>query len=235
MDGTCDAADSGYYSEPNRDDEASRSHDQKWRSQSSTPAAIDRLGRSTRRLVDCINKLAEYGIESHNKPLPKIAVIGDQSAGKSSLIEAISEIEVPRSSGTCTRCVLQINLSPATSSSWTLSLVHKYNYLPGNRGRLEQGDFREWQMKPQPETITSVHLEQSQVKNYLERAQAALLCPQLDQAAILRGSQDAHQTVSFSPNIIKLDISGPSVHTLTLYDLPGIINQSAEVSVLNHC
>jgi hypothetical protein len=35
--------------------------------------------------------------------IPAIAVIGWQSAGKSSLIEAISGITLPRASGTCTR------------------------------------------------------------------------------------------------------------------------------------
>jgi len=35
--------------------------------------------------------------------LPVIAVIGSQSAGKSSLIEAISGITLPRAAGTCTR------------------------------------------------------------------------------------------------------------------------------------
>ena len=35
--------------------------------------------------------------------LPQIAVIGAQSAGKSSLIESISGITLPRAAGTCTR------------------------------------------------------------------------------------------------------------------------------------
>ena len=35
--------------------------------------------------------------------IPTIAAIGWQSAGKSSLIEAISGITLPRGSGTCTR------------------------------------------------------------------------------------------------------------------------------------
>ena len=35
--------------------------------------------------------------------IPAIAVMGGQSAGKSSLIEAISGITLPRASGTCTR------------------------------------------------------------------------------------------------------------------------------------
>ena len=35
--------------------------------------------------------------------IPIIAALGSQSAGKSSLIEAISGITLPRASGTCTR------------------------------------------------------------------------------------------------------------------------------------
>ncbi|EEB93833.1 hypothetical protein MPER_07465 [Moniliophthora perniciosa FA553] len=34
---------------------------------------------------------------------PRVAVVGAQSSGKSSLVEAISGINVPRDSGTCTR------------------------------------------------------------------------------------------------------------------------------------
>jgi GTPase SAR1 family protein len=43
-------------------------------------------------------------------PIPKIAMIGDQRSGKSSLVEALSDIKVPRNSGTCTRCLMEINL-----------------------------------------------------------------------------------------------------------------------------
>jgi len=37
-----------------------------------------------------------------------IAVIGNQSAGKSSLIESISGVTLPRSSGTCTRYTIYL-------------------------------------------------------------------------------------------------------------------------------
>jgi hypothetical protein len=48
--------------------------------------------------------------------IPSIAVIGWQSAGKSSLIEAISGITLPRASGTCTRSVLQDHHIPTALS-----------------------------------------------------------------------------------------------------------------------
>ncbi|EKM77196.1 hypothetical protein AGABI1DRAFT_86759 [Agaricus bisporus var. burnettii JB137-S8] len=55
--------------------------------------------------------------------LPKIVVIGNQSAGKSSLIEAVTGINVPRDSGTCTRCPMECSMSSdARSWSCTISL-----------------------------------------------------------------------------------------------------------------
>ena len=48
--------------------------------------------------------------------LPMIAVIGNQSAGKSSLIESISGVTLPRSSGTCTRWYA-ISLFRATTNN----------------------------------------------------------------------------------------------------------------------
>lgn len=62
------------------------------------------LGTKLRAMVDLVNRLRTAGVDKlNNLPLPRIAVIGNQSAGKSSLIEAISGIKVPRYTGTCTR------------------------------------------------------------------------------------------------------------------------------------
>lgn len=78
------------------------------------------LSQHRRKMLDLINRLHTTGlvffplrhvlglIESISSvqtdmDLPMIAVIGSQSAGKSSLIESISGITLPRSAGTCTR------------------------------------------------------------------------------------------------------------------------------------
>jgi tRNA U34 5-carboxymethylaminomethyl modifying GTPase MnmE/TrmE len=49
-------------------------------------------GQNTRFLNQAINKLRECGSEAILGEMPKIAVIGNQSAGKSSLIEAMSGV-----------------------------------------------------------------------------------------------------------------------------------------------
>ncbi|PVF98612.1 hypothetical protein CPB86DRAFT_351449 [Serendipita vermifera] len=45
--------------------------------------------RHRRHVLDITNKLHSYGLQ-HHLDLPQIAVVGSQSVGKSSLIEAIS-------------------------------------------------------------------------------------------------------------------------------------------------
>jgi Dynamin family len=64
-------------------------------------------------LIDLNDSLGESGLGEFFS-LPKIAVIGNQSSGKSSLIEAISQIRVPRGDGRCTRCPMEVRLRSGT-------------------------------------------------------------------------------------------------------------------------
>ncbi|KAG9308179.1 P-loop containing nucleoside triphosphate hydrolase protein [Chiua virens] len=64
--------------------------------------------QNRREMLELVNRLHDTGVQT-DIDLPMIAVIGNQSAGKSSLIESISGITLPRSSGTCTRCPTECN------------------------------------------------------------------------------------------------------------------------------
>lgn len=67
-------------------------------------------------VVQLIDKLRAVGIEK-DMPIPQIAVMGDQSSGKSSVLEAISGVPFPRGSGLVTKCATELRMrkSPAES------------------------------------------------------------------------------------------------------------------------
>ncbi|XP_016076412.1 PREDICTED: interferon-induced GTP-binding protein Mx1 [Miniopterus natalensis] len=62
-----------------------------------------------RPCIDLIDSLRALGVEQ-DLALPAIAVIGDQSSGKSSVLEALSGVPLPRGSGIVTRCPLVLKL-----------------------------------------------------------------------------------------------------------------------------
>ncbi|NXE93086.1 MX protein, partial [Menura novaehollandiae] len=62
-----------------------------------------------RPCIDLIDSLRALGIEK-DLSLPAIAVIGDQSSGKSSVLEALSGVALPRGNGIVTRCPLELKL-----------------------------------------------------------------------------------------------------------------------------
>ena len=71
------------------------------------PALLVSYEEKIRPCIDLIDKLRALGIEQ-DVHLPTIAVVGDQSAGKSSVLEAISGVQLPR--GTGKNCHLNIAL-----------------------------------------------------------------------------------------------------------------------------
>ncbi|XP_048146605.1 interferon-induced GTP-binding protein Mx-like isoform X2 [Corvus hawaiiensis] len=62
-----------------------------------------------RPCIDLVDSLRALGIEK-DLSLPAIAVIGDQSSGKSSVLEALSGVPLPRGNGIVTRCPLELKL-----------------------------------------------------------------------------------------------------------------------------
>ncbi|KAM4796608.1 interferon-induced GTP-binding protein Mx1-like [Rhinophrynus dorsalis] len=69
----------------------------------------DNYEEKIRPCIDLIDSLRALGVEK-DLALPAIAVIGDQSSGKSSVLEALSGVTLPRGSGIVTRCPLELKL-----------------------------------------------------------------------------------------------------------------------------
>jgi Dynamin family len=62
-----------------------------------------------RKIMDIVDKLRRTGLNGVVQ-LPQLVVCGDQSSGKSSVLEAITEIPFPRKENLCTRFATEIVL-----------------------------------------------------------------------------------------------------------------------------
>jgi len=168
------------------------------------------------KLNDIIKDLRDCGLEEVIK-LPKIAVIGNQSAGKSSLIEAISRVKLPRASGTCTRCPMEVVLRSAGIWHCKVSLrIDDCDVSGQERGVF---DFEE----------TS---QAEEVANILRRAQLAILNPssRLTRFYGMDTEECAKQEheLKFSKNTVVMEITGAGVD-VGFIDLPGIISSTEKV------
>ncbi|XP_073057138.1 dynamin-related protein 4C-like [Primulina eburnea] len=63
-----------------------------------------------RPLLDAIDRLRHLNIMQEGIQLPTIVVVGDQSSGKSSVLESLAGISLPRGQGICTRVPLIMRL-----------------------------------------------------------------------------------------------------------------------------
>ncbi|KAL4066183.1 P-loop containing nucleoside triphosphate hydrolase protein [Scleroderma citrinum] len=163
-----------------------------------------------RALLDLVNRLRNTGIQ-RDIDLPMIAVIGNQSAGKSSLIESISGITLPRSSGTCTRCPTECKL---TRSDTPWSCVVKLHFHTDIRGEA---------IPPRIESFGDAMSDKSEVEERIRRAQRAILNPSTNPDIFLGGATVQDDGTSFSRNYISLEISGRELEDLSFVDLPGLI------------
>ncbi|KAM7180601.1 interferon-induced GTP-binding protein Mx1-like [Macrochelys suwanniensis] len=77
-----------------------------------------------RPCIDLIDSLRALGVEK-DLGLPAIAVIGDQSSGKSSVLEALSGVALPRGSGIVTRCPLELKLKKVNyTQEWKGKIIY---------------------------------------------------------------------------------------------------------------
>lgn len=75
-------------------------------------AALNQLNQDQRVLLDIIDDLRAIGVERY-APLPQLIVVGDQSSGKSSVLEAISGFRFPVRNSVCTRFATELVLHTA--------------------------------------------------------------------------------------------------------------------------
>ena len=149
-------------------------------------------------LLDEIDNLRLQGI-SEFVFLPQIVVCGDQSSGKSSVLEAISGVPFPRNDTLCTRFATEVILREATTPQAIVSIVPSQDASDAERESLLAYKETLHQLDDFPRMI--------------ERAK-------LKMGITATGN-------SFSKNILRVEISGQGKPKLTVVDLPGLIHSES--------
>jgi len=173
-----------------------------------------RWARAINRLRDLgLDRLELPGIdeEPFNISLPKIVLVGNQSSGKSSLIEAISKVKVPRDDGTCTRCPIEVRMYGQGGAEWKCKVSLRRHLA--NNNTFEITEF----------ATTS---DQDAVESLLRKAQRAILNPKISSAIFRSGTaagQPLKDELLFSEDTIIVEIVGDDLD-ITFIDLPGLIS-----------
>ncbi|KAL9233489.1 hypothetical protein vseg_008480 [Gypsophila vaccaria] len=74
------------------------------------PPLVSSYNDRIRPLLDAVDKLRNLKVMKEGIQLPTIVVVGDQSSGKSSVLESLAGISLPRGQGICTRVPLIMRL-----------------------------------------------------------------------------------------------------------------------------
>ncbi|EEP79836.1 predicted protein [Uncinocarpus reesii 1704] len=85
--------------------------------------------------LDKIDKLFACGV-GELIDLPQLVVVGDQSSGKSSVLEGLTELPFPRDSGLCTRFATQITFRRSPDTKVTASIIPGRDATEGHRERV---------------------------------------------------------------------------------------------------
>ena len=83
-----------------------------------------------RELLDAIDKLRRANVADPDFAIPQIVVCGDQSSGKSSVLEAIARVRFPVGVGTTTRLATEVVLRN-TSTVSTSPVELRIHAAPG--------------------------------------------------------------------------------------------------------
>ncbi|KAF5591764.1 Mx2 (GTPase) [Fusarium pseudocircinatum] len=164
-----------------------------------------------RDLLDIIDKLRLQGV-SHYIDLPEIIVCGDQSAGKSSVLEAVSGMKFPIKDGLCTRFPTELVLRRGPNIITNVSIIPGESRFGEDKEQLEN-----WQ------PTSSINEEGL---GAVTKEAEAMMAIQAD-------------TGEFYEDTLRVELIGPEQSHLTMVDLPGLFrggnkNQSdADISIVH--
>ncbi|KAH7025370.1 putative dynamin GTPase [Macrophomina phaseolina] len=163
-------------------------------------------------LLDAIDELRAHGISRHIN-LPQLIVCGDQSAGKSSLLEAITQLPFPTKDGICTTFATEVALRRSTRREVKITIIPGPSRSDADKERLRRFHA----------TFTNA----SDFPRLIDDAKRCINPPTSTSSSTLDDDASHASEKSINDDVLHLDISGPSWPPLTIVDLPGLIQSES--------
>ncbi|KAL8734518.1 MAG: hypothetical protein Q9166_001418 [cf. Caloplaca sp. 2 TL-2023] len=158
------------------------------------------------RLLDIIDKLVELNI-GDSVALPQLLVVGDQSSGKSSVLEGLTGLPFPRDSALCTRFATQITFRRAPKTNINVSIIPDKDASKEDAMRLKA-----WKLNG----LTS--LGRNDFSKILEEVHKVMGI----------GGTSIGAKKSFSDDVLKIEVVGAGQQHLSVVDVPGIFRKITE-------
>ncbi|KIW71962.1 hypothetical protein PV04_00188 [Phialophora macrospora] len=168
-------------------------------SDKTTTPLVQLQSKDHEEILNVIDQLRSEGISKYIN-LPQLVVCGDQSSGKSSVLEAISGLAFPTKDNVCTRFATELILRRAPETNVTASIHPDDDRTQAEKGRIQQ--FKS----------STVDLQQF-----------AVIVK--DAEKWIGVGRDGH---IFSKDVLRIEVSGPKQPHLTLVDLPGLYHAPDE-------
>ncbi|KAL8920804.1 MAG: hypothetical protein Q9172_004344 [Xanthocarpia lactea] len=176
----------------------------------------------TQRLFEAIDELRSCGADTDIGYLPELVIVGDQSVGKSSLLQSLTDIPFPVSSRLCTRFptrivsrrtpnddeVIRISLEPAASEPF------------GAFAMEENADERVTRLEAYKQfAYSSPNMTLDEFSTRVYRAQILMGIKhevKTEDGVRIRGKRN------FAKDVLKVEISGPNRSYFSILDVPGV-------------
>ncbi|KAL4987610.1 P-loop containing nucleoside triphosphate hydrolase protein [Aspergillus falconensis] len=150
-----------------------------------------------------VDELHKLGLSSSIE-LPELVVVGDQSTGKSSVLQAITEVSFPVKQDTCTRFPVQISFRQ--TAEVTRPAV-KATIIPG---RLTEKDDA-FRARTKDFCMESEALTQEVLKAMIDKATECIF------------EKEMAKSDRLSDAVLRIERSGPDEMHWSIVDLPGLI------------
>ncbi|KAM0723517.1 hypothetical protein Q7P37_000504 [Cladosporium fusiforme] len=162
------------------------------------------------RVLGIIDRFRELGI-NEDISLPQLVVVGDQSSGKSSLLEGLTGLNFPIASELCTRFATQIVFRRSLEGEGTV----RVSILPGPTANSDEE--QKAHLKMFAKTIEGSELSSDVFGTILDEAAVHMGLP-------AASDQQEDLTKRFSDDVLRIELSGPEHHHLSVVDVPGLFH-----------